>query len=499
MSLEALLEAVRVGRVRVRRDVRNFWRQPMDLDDPLSGGEEYRARRAASATLDRIEAVLAADAELAKRYPDPVSRHAASRKFLVDEPIPYLVRVRHGQYEHGADHLRALHAAREAVERAGFAAVVSGGSGRYAGDAELIVLPAPSRSPTRAGTGPQWDTGPGQPADEDKTLRVALAVVREDVWTTLARYPHSDSVDLACDACGQESCYHADDLRCPTKSINGRPYKRHGRDARYTHRPVFPDDVEHAVEPRPYGETVWYGLAAFQHGTRSTWDEICAYFRERNAPPGDLPGEESTKTKKSRGARSREDAQLDKLLRGMEERMAQEQARIAKLPPDERAQIEATQARQRAAWEAEEERRRTNPHFGDFLISDLAAADFHKPGAWIFRDTTPGVIRVSEHLSMYLADRAAVPPAVLGAVAELSAVTSVIRWVGVPWRPTTASGPSSPEWGHHTRFACTILQVAETELARSMRGDGDDEGEEPKVQPTTLADAVARAQRRRSR
>src|SRR5262249_38793924 len=154
---------------------------------------------------------------------------------------------------------------------------------------ELIVLPAPGRDSVPAGTGPQWDMGPGQDADRDKLLRVTLAVIREDVWTALVDYPHHEGVHLDCDACGQQSCYHAEDLQCPTKSINGRPYKKQGRGARYTHRPVFPDGVEHVVEPRPYGETVWYGTAAFRHGTRSTWDKVCAYFRDRDRPDEDSP------------------------------------------------------------------------------------------------------------------------------------------------------------------------------------------------------------------
>lgn len=484
MSFEDLVESLRVGRVWVRQD-RHFWRQPLDLDDALSGNEEYRARRAATATLQRIEAVLASDAELAGAYPDPVSRGAARGKFLVDEPVPYLVRVRHGDHEHGPGHLRALHAARAAVERAGFVAVVSGGSGRYSGDADLIVLPAPGQTSTRSGTGPQWDMAPGQDADRDKILRVTLAVVREDVWTALVRYPHDDGVHLDCDACGQQSCYHAEDLRCPTKSINGRAYKEHGQDARYTHGPVFPAGVEHVVEPRPDGETVWYGIAAFQHGTRTTWDDICTYFRDRDRPASDDPESASPG-----------DAQIDRLFQELEERHAKEQARVAALPPAERAQIEAAQARRRATWEAEEERRQKRPHFGDFLISDAMAPDFQRPGAWIFRDTTPGVIRVSDHLSMYLADRAPVPSAVLDAIADLSAVSSILGWVGVPWRPTTAAGPQSPDWGHHTRFARTILQVAEAEFAESMDGDADDEGEEPKVRLATLSDAIARVGQR---
>lgn len=480
MSFGELVEALRVGRVWVRQD-RHFWRRPLDPDNDLGGNEEYRAHRAATATLERVEAVLAGDAELAGDYPEPVSRGTARGKFVIDEPVPYLVRVRHGDHEHGPGHLRALHAARAAVERAGFAAVVSGGSGRYAGDAELIVLPAPGRTPTRSGTGPQWDMAPGQDADRDKILRVALAIVREDVWAALAGYPHDDGVHLECDACGQEACYHAEDLQCPKKSVNGKPYKKHGRGARYAHGPVFPAGVEHAVEPRSYGETVWYGLAAFQHGTRSTWDEICAYFHDRDRPASGDPESASPG-----------DAQIDRLFRDLEERHAKEQARVAALPPAERAQIEATQARQRAAWEAEEERKRLRPHFGDFLISDVMASDFQRPGAWIFRDTTPGVIRVSDHLSMYLADRAPAPSAVLDAIAELSAVGSVLGRVGVPWRPTTAAGPQSPEWGHHARLARTILQIAETELAESMDGDAGDEGEEPKARPATLADATAR-------
>jgi hypothetical protein len=461
MSFEELLDAIQEHRVEVRQDAKHFWRRHVDLSRLYD--DETKAGLAATPDLRRIERVLSEDAALIARHPDPVARGADENKFVVDEPVPHLVRVRFGRYQHGKEHLAALHDAREAIERAGFVGVVAAGSGRYANDADLLVLPAPNAA--KHLRGPQWDMASGQSADADKRLSVAMAMVREDVWQALARYPHSESVAIDCTTCGQQSWYHEKDRQCPSKSVNKKPFKKHPKGSRYTHGPVFPDGVEHVVVPREYGETVWYDVAAFKAGAHATWSAILDHFDDRP---------EKMKPKKMKAATAADedtDKTLDKMMRSFDKAREKEQKRVAALPPEERAQIEADQKAQRAAWEAQERDRKENPHFGDFLISDFIVSDAHRPGAWLFRDSVPGVIGITAHLSMCLADKVDVPATVIDSLAELSAVARAMHGVGVAWKPSLSTGPQYPEWDQHVRFARTLLDIASTEGRKSSDDD----------------------------
>jgi len=451
MSFEQLLHAVRASRVAVRRDIKHFWRRPL-ADDLLDGEIAHEDRLVP--TLRTIEDVLARDGELVTSYPEPVSRGACSDKFAVDEPVPHLVRVRFGRYQHGSGPLDALNAAHAAVTRAGFVGVVAAGSGRYANDADLLVLPAPN--PKEHVLGPQWDMARGQPADEDKPLPVAMAMIREDVWQALSHYPHENVVSLDCSHCGQQSCYHGKTRECPDKSINNKPLRQHPEGSTYAHGPVFPDGIEHVVVPRDYGENVWYGLEAFRAGTRSTWTAILDHFSGRRDPdkedllPSLLP---------------------DAFWENFRAAAAKEAERVAKLPAEEQAKLEAARRARCEAREAKERDRRENPRFGDFLIDDMIVTDSQLPGAWLFRDSTPGVIGIPAHLSMCLADKREVPMAVLDAIAELSAVNRSMGSVGVTWKPAVSTGPQYPEWDQHLRFARTLVTIAEANLRRESDND----------------------------
>lgn len=466
MSFEQLLHAVRTCRVVVRQDTKHFWRRQLasDLLDGEVTGKDLVP------TLRTIEDVLARDEELVASYPEPVSRGACSDKFVVDEPVPHLVRVRFGHYQHGNGHLDALGAAHAAVMRAGFVGVIAAGSGRYANDADLLVLPAPN--PKDHVTGPQWDMASGQPANEDKHLPVAMAMIREDVWQALAHYPHDEVVSLDCSHCGQQSCYHGKNRECPDKSINNKPLRQHPEGSTYAHGPVFPDGVEHVVVPRDYGENVWYDLAAFRAGTRSTWMAILDHFGERRNPekedllPPLLP---------------------DAFWEAFRAAAAKEAERVAKLPAEEQAKLEAARRARCEARGAEGRDRRENPRFGDFLIDDMIVTDLQVPGAWLFRDSTPGVIGIPAHLSMCLADKREVPTAVLDAIAELSAVNRSMGGVGVTWRPASSTGPQYPEWSQHLRFARTLVTIAEANLRCEVNHDAPSD-----TSYATLSD-VARA------
>jgi len=456
MSFEQLLDAVRAGRVIVRQDTKHFWRRP-NLFDGEVAREECESL---VPTLRRIEGVLARDEELVASYPQPVSREASANKFVVDEPVPYLVRVRFGHYQSGPEHQTALNMALAAIERAGFVGVVAAGSGRYAATAELLVLSAPNAKDHV--TGPQWDW-----PVENKHRTVAMAMVREDIWQALAHYPHSESVSIDCTNCGQQFCYHGKHRECPDKSINNKPFKRHPEGSTYAHGPVFPDGVEHVVVPRDYGETVWYDLAAFRDGTRATWTEILKYFSE--AP-------EAAEETSSNRPRTAADEQIDELLRNIEAAQKKEAERIAALPAEERAKLEAARMTRVEAREAEERERKAHPYFGDFLIDDLSVRDSNRPGAWLFRESTPGVISVPAHLSMCLADKHEVPPTALDTIAELSAVNCAIRGVGVTWKPASSTGPQYPEWDQHLRFTRTLLKSVEESMKRDRDEDDEDDG-----------------------
>lgn len=466
MSFEELLDAVRAGRVLVRQDAKNFWRRPLK-DDTLGLSTALEAQRSLIPSLQTIESVLAKDSALVESYPDPVSREACKNKFVVDEPVPHLVRVRFGHYQHGTEHHAALNAGLAAIERAGFVGVVAAGSGRYSNEADLLVLPAPNAKDHVSG--PQWDM-----TDQDKPLAVAMAMIREDVWQALAHYPHSEPVSIDCTNCGQQSWYHEKNRQCPDKSINDKPLREHPRGSRYAHGPVFPGGVEHVVVPRDYGETVWYDLAAYRDGTRKTWTEILEHFSD--APKSEKEPETKPFMK--------DEAFLAELFRKMEVAQKNEAERVSKLPAEEQAKLGAARMARVEAREAEERDRRANPRFGDFLISDFIVRDSNRPGAWLFRDTVPGVISVSEHLSMCLADKLEVPLTVLDAIAELSAVSHVIGGVGVTWKPAASTGPQYPEWDQHLRFTRTLLKIVETSMKHDQAEDNEDEGRAPKAYAT---------------
>lgn len=446
MSFAQLLSAIRARRVVVRQDTRHFWRRPYVRSIPDG---EVACGVHLVPTLRTIEDVLARDAELVAGYPEPVSREACTDKFVVDEPVPHLVRVRFGRHQHGPGHLDALSAAHAAVKRAGFVGVIAAGSGRYADDADLLVFPAPN--PKDHVMGPQWDMARDQPADADKCLPIAMAMIREDVWQALSRYPHEESVSLDCSHCGQQAWYHGKNRECPNTSINNKPFRQPPAGSTYAHGPVFPEGVDHVVVPRDYGETVWYDLAAFRAGTHSTWTAILDHFGGRRKP----------------GAADLLPSCLSEAFwENFRAAAAKEVERVAKLPPEEQAKLEAARRARCEAREAEERDRRENPHFGDFWIGDTIVTDSRLPGAWLFRDSTPGIIGVPAHLSMCLADKREVPTAVLDAIAELSAVNRSMLGVGVTWKPASSTGPQYPEWHQHLRFARTLVTTAEANLRR---------------------------------
>ena len=330
-------------------------------------------------------------------------------------------------------------------------------------------------------SGPRWDIDKDQRADQDKHLTVAMGMIREDVWQALAHYPHSDPVKIDCTNCGQSPFYHEKDRQCPGKSINDKPLREHPRGSRYAHGPVFPDGVEHVVVPRDYGEDVWYDLAAYRDGTRKAWTEILEHFSDTpsicrlvSVTPHETCMQDDVKDA-ALPSLTASISQIDEFVLLMESAQKKEAARIAELPAEARAKLEAERRARVDAWEAEEQERRANPNFGDFLINNLIGSASHRPGAWLFCDSSvPGVINVKDHLSMCLADKLEVPLGVLDAIAELAAVRYVIGGVGVTWKPAASTGPQYPEWDQHLRFTRTLSKIAEGCMKRDQAEHADD-------------------------
>jgi hypothetical protein len=330
------------------------------------------------------------------------------------------------------------------------------------------VLPAPATAPEHV-IGPQWDQAAGQASDPDKLLRVSLAMIREDVWQAVANYPISNLVTLDCDACGQKDYHHGPNLRCP-------PLLARSPDARYAHGPVFPAGVEHAIERGDRDETVWYGLDAVGCGVRAAWDAIVAHFRDRDRKLDEGPvvpaaqsvilGAALDELRESLGVHPIDPRPPSGTLPSGVPRPA-----IGDAHPDGQT-CSSTQERAIAReWfarrEAERQRRKDRPRFGDFKIDYADGVDWQSPGAWIFRSSAPGVIGIGDHMSMYLADRQDAPGVVLDALAQLHAVSQAMSLVGIPWRPAASCGPQSTEWGQHARFARTILDISWQEATRS--------------------------------
>lgn len=454
MAFEQLLEALRSGDVQVHQDVHRFWRRPSD-----------------DSWMDKLEDK---DLPMFKRIERLFQGIEAYR---VNEPVPNLVRVRFGHHLRGPEHLEGLKRAQVIVENAGFASVICKGTGRYADEADLLVLNPPREG--EHGGGAQWDMATGQRSADDKLLTVSLAMVREDVWQALVAYPRSKGVYLDCLNCGQEAYYHAKDRKCPSKMANKKPLKPHKRGSVYAHGPVFPSEVEHFVLTRDYGETVWYGFSAFKAGAHATWEKIRAYFDRNDRRMRGEEVEEPDQDPEDMTAHQR----MDKFMREMEQERKKEAERVAALPEAERLELEAKQAEQTAKWKAHQQERLDHPVFGDYLINDSMLPRGDDLGSWMFHGELPGVIGIPEHLSMCLADRKEVPALVIDSMAELAAIRYAMSEVGVVWKPASSTGPQDPEWAEYVRFNETLVQISKKEARRR---------EEKEPLPVTLGEAIKR-------
>ena len=125
-------------------------------------------------TISRLEKTLRA-ADM------PLTTEWGAKGFVIDEVIAGYVRVRYGRF---GEEVKALEKALEIIKGAGYAAMITCGSGNYPNDAEILVAPLPGVVAVN-GTSFRLSVR-GLNPEESKTERaVSQAMIREDVWQIL--------------------------------------------------------------------------------------------------------------------------------------------------------------------------------------------------------------------------------------------------------------------------------------------------------------------------
>lgn len=394
MSFEQMLDAIQERRLEVIQDVRNFWAQPKrGVGDAGDGTWVPPLMKRVSEVLEKMQ-------------PGCVSPTAADDKYVVDEPVPGMARVRFGRFGE-CDRPGRLGLAQTALGLENLACVITAGTGRYADDTDLLVFPRPREAGSEHVSGPQWDMRKGASADDDKILRVGLAMIREDVWQALIAFPHSDYVSN-----------------------------------QYPKVLEFP----HVVQKHQHGAYAWYDLFAFKLCVRKAWSGLRRALLRKDAPEGE---KDFTPAQQKR---------LNDFIAKSREEQAK---RRAAMTDEERAAEDEKHKAHIAYREAEETRKQEQPFFGDFRITSMyhdAVRDL--PGAWTLVDSTPGVIGIGAHFSMLLADKVDAWDGLLDGVAELAAVRHVMAGVGVVMRPAESTGPQCTEWGETIRYQQALLTVA---------------------------------------
>lgn len=165
MDRNGWLQALREGRVSVldRAPYKGDWKP--EEHEPEKGIPSVR----------RIEKVLT-DAGL------KIAKSAFEEAFNVDEPVYAYIRVRYGA--HNTEGPEVLKNTLPIIQAAGYAAMVTVGSGAYANTAEMIVAPLPNPDIHIHGLGPVETYNDERP--------LAQSMIREDVWKILLGITISD-------------------------------------------------------------------------------------------------------------------------------------------------------------------------------------------------------------------------------------------------------------------------------------------------------------------
>ena len=167
MSRDEWLTALWEGRVFVDED-----RNPNYVHEDK---DEYHQKGVP--TLIRIEKVLK-DADL------PVVTEYGAKGFVIDDVIEGFVRVRYGRF--GEDQkTKTLEKALKIINAAGYAAMITCGTGNYPNDAEILVAPKPGIV-NQNGSEFRLHVAGLDPEERRKPERaVSQAMIREDVWQIL--------------------------------------------------------------------------------------------------------------------------------------------------------------------------------------------------------------------------------------------------------------------------------------------------------------------------
>lgn len=172
MKRKDWLEALWEGRVEVQdhRDNR-CKRTSAEPENPRKYDSD---RKPGMPSLDRIERVL-------KDAGHPIVTSYAAAGYFVDEPSYGFIRVRHGRDTRG-EKVPELEMIVPLMQAAGYAAMLTCGTGTYRNYAEVLVAPLP---------GPEINFVQGlAPRDDRNGPRpVSLAMIREDVWQILLQTP----------------------------------------------------------------------------------------------------------------------------------------------------------------------------------------------------------------------------------------------------------------------------------------------------------------------
>lgn len=170
MSAEEWIDALWEGRV----EVSDYETRPTS-DKPYVVKDEHV--RKGLPTLFRIETVLKnAGLEVTTAY--------GAEGYVIDDVTYGFIRVRYGR--HYAEDSAALEKAVTVIREAGYAAMVTCGSGYYSNHAEVLVAPAPGLDERSISQSTFGLTGRDS---DNKSRPVSLAMIREDVWQILLTLP----------------------------------------------------------------------------------------------------------------------------------------------------------------------------------------------------------------------------------------------------------------------------------------------------------------------
>ncbi len=197
MTIKQWLEALWEGRVYVT-DHQPRGRAKKESADAALDDVLDLARREAATTryepppgmpsLSRIEKVL-------QNNKLPVVTEYGAEGYVLDEVSTGFIRVRHGRYGDSAEHEKALQPLIPLLDAAGYAAMITCGTGMYNNPAEILVAPKPVPKGAKDENGKDIyfhsaGLGPDEMAEKHgKPRPVSQAMIREDVWQILLKTP----------------------------------------------------------------------------------------------------------------------------------------------------------------------------------------------------------------------------------------------------------------------------------------------------------------------